>query len=190
MQTRRTNLDHHHQEGFPKEGFPPGPSSSRLFSTPEAELIALARSKGQTLTENTLRLIRDTLELRGITPEDYLVAVRPHFRNAIRNPSGFLINFARNFFSLSRPAVAPPGSQPVKGADTDRCEFCKGQRLVIQNRQFEPCPKCSTPSSGRSGNSGKQSENGERVLSASNTRHRRKSRPVGLRNEGFADPQK
>lgn len=145
MQTRRTNLDHHHQEGFPKEGFPPGPSSSRLFSTPEAELIALARSKGQTLTENTLRLIRDTLELRGITPEDYLVAVRPHFRNAIRNPSGFLINFARNFFSLSRPAVAPPGSQPVKGADTDRCEFCKGQRLVIQNRQFEPCPKCSTP---------------------------------------------
>jgi len=32
-------------------------------SGPEAELIALARSKGQILTEHTLRLIRDTLEL-------------------------------------------------------------------------------------------------------------------------------
>ncbi|MGD1098166.1 MAG: hypothetical protein ABSB35_40030 [Bryobacteraceae bacterium] len=144
MQTRRTSLDHH-QEGFSKEAFTPEPSPSRLFSTPEGELIALARSKRQILTENTLRLIRETLELRGITLESFVAAVRPHFRNAIHNPSGFLINFARNFSMLSRPAAAPPASQPVKGADTNRCEICKGQRLVIQNRQFEPCAKCSTP---------------------------------------------
>jgi len=147
MQTRRTNLDHHHQEGFPKEGFGKENSPPRPFSTPtpEAELIALARSKGQILAEKTLRLIRETLELRGISLENYVATVRPHFRNAIHNPSGFLINFARNFGTLSRPATAPSTSTPAKQPDKELCDICKGQCLVIQNKQFEPCPKCSTP---------------------------------------------
>jgi hypothetical protein len=143
MQTRRTNLDHHHQEGFPKEAF--GKENSRPFSTPEAELIALARSKGRILAEKTLRLIRETLELRGVALENYVETVRPHFRNAIHNPSGFLINFARNFATLSRPAAAPPASKPGKQPNKELCDVCKGQRLVIQDKQFEPCPKCSTP---------------------------------------------
>jgi len=190
MQTRRTNLDHHHQEGFPKEGSTPETSPSRLFSTPEGELIALARSKRQILTENTLRLIRETLELRGITLESFVAAVRPHFRNAIHNPSGFLINFARNFSMLSRPASAPPASQPVKGADTNRCEICKGQRLVIQNRQFEPCAKCSTPEFRQEW----QQREAERERRARTFRDEhaslKKVDAEGLRNEGFADRQK
>jgi hypothetical protein len=135
----RTNADHHHQDGLlPKN------SPSRLFSTPEEELIALARSKGQVLTANTLRLIRETIEIKGVELEDYVAAVRPHFRNAIYNPSGFLINFSRNFGTLSRPAVAPPASMHVKRADAERCDICKGERLVIQQKRIEPCPKCST----------------------------------------------
>lgn len=93
MQTRSTRLDHHHQEGIEKS-----PSAS-----PEAELIALARVKGQLLTEHTLRLIRDSLELREVSLEAFVADVRPHFRNNILNPSGFLINRARRFYELSRP---------------------------------------------------------------------------------------
>jgi hypothetical protein len=94
MQMRSTNLDHHHQEGLV--------GSAR--SSPEADLLALARSKGQPLTEHTLRLIRETLELRGVSLEAFVADVRPHFRNNILNPSGFLINRARRFHELARPA--------------------------------------------------------------------------------------
>jgi hypothetical protein len=138
MQTRRTNLDHHHQESCLSTGL--GGLS------PEAELIALARGKGQLLTEHTLRLIRDTLELRGVTLAEFVTDVRLHFRNAIRNPSGFLINRARHFGTLSRPAVAPPAAATApKHAEVDRGDACKGDRLVIKDQQIQPCPKCSTP---------------------------------------------
>jgi hypothetical protein len=118
MQTRRTTLDHHHQEG----------------SSPEAELIALAHSKGQRLKEHTLRLIRDTLELRGVTLEEFVTDVRPHFRNNILNPSGFLIDRARRFHQLSRPAVVPASSKSVQVAATAVCGVCKGQKFVLTEK--------------------------------------------------------
>lgn len=136
----QTNADHHHQDGFSKENSP-----SPSFSTPEAELIALARGKCQLLTEHSLRIIRDTLELRAVTLATFVTEVRPHFRNAIRNPSGFLINFARNFGTLSRPAMAPATFATLKHPSTAGCDECKGERIVILNGQIRPCPKCSTP---------------------------------------------
>ena len=78
MQTRRTSPDHHHQEGFAKTGL--------AYSSPEGELIALGRSKDQVLTEHTLRLIRETLELRGVSLAEFVADVRPHFRNNIATP--------------------------------------------------------------------------------------------------------
>jgi hypothetical protein len=136
MQMHRTNPDHHHQEGFPK------PSSA--YSSPEGELIALARSKGQVLTEPTLRLIRETLELRGVSLAEFVSDARPHFRNNILNPSGFLINRARNFHQLSRPArvPAPQVSVPVAG---EICAKCNGQKYILSNRKIEPCGECSSP---------------------------------------------
>src|SRR5882672_9372719 len=117
MQTRRTNPDHHHQKGF---------SNTTLErSSPEAELIALAHSKGQLLKEHTLRLIRETLELRGVTLDEFVADVRPHFRNNILNPSGFLIDRARRFHQLSRPAAAPVRSTPVQTVATAACGMCK-----------------------------------------------------------------
>jgi hypothetical protein len=85
MQTRRTSLDHHHQGDVVEKS---------ACSSPEAELISLARGKGQLLTAHTLTHIRALLELRGVSLEAFVTDVRPHFRNNILNPSGFLINRA------------------------------------------------------------------------------------------------
>ena len=137
MQTRRTNLDHHHQGLFLNK-------EVEHFS-PEAELIALARSKGQVLAQRTLQIIRDTLELRGVSLAEFVADVRPHFRNNILNPSGFLIDRARHFHALSQPAVVrvPPKSTPETAAP--HCGSCNGQRLVIKDKKIQPCPQCSTP---------------------------------------------
>jgi hypothetical protein len=135
MQTRRTNLDHHHQERL---------VSTKPCSSPEAELIALAGGKGQPLTEHTLRLVRDTLELLGVTLAEFVADVRPHFQNNILNPSGFLIDRARRFRQLSRPAAVPVPSPSVQTAATAVCGVCKGQKFVLTEKDIEPCPACST----------------------------------------------
>lgn len=141
MQTRRMYPDHHQSPLLTKE--------VRHLSS-EAELIALARGKGQVLAERTLQIIRETLELRGICLKDFLEDVRPHFRNNILNPSGFLINRARHFLQVSRPAVA--ADHPERGASgsahepvTKICTICNGQKYVITDQQIAPCPECSTP---------------------------------------------
>jgi hypothetical protein len=134
MQTRRTSLNHHHQDKFVK---------TTRECCPETELIALAQSKGQSLTQHTLRLIRDTLELRGVTLNEFVADVRPHFRNNIVNPSGFLIDRARRFHQLSRPAAVTVPSRPVQAAITT-CGVCKGQRLILTEKEIKPCPECST----------------------------------------------
>jgi hypothetical protein len=136
MQTRRTNLDHHHQDDV---------LGKSARSSPEAELISLARGKGQLLTAHTLTLIRALLELRGVSLDAFIADVRPHFRNNILNPSGFLINRARRFHELSRPAQVrvPPAS--IRETTTGGCAACKGQNFIITERNIEPCPECSTP---------------------------------------------
>jgi hypothetical protein len=121
MQTRRTNLNHHQTTVL---------NEKRPYSCPEAELIALARSKGQVLAENTLRIIRETLELRGVGLPEFIADVRPHFRNNILNPSGFLINRARQFHHLSPAAVESVPSTSVQPPAIKGCEVCSGQRLA------------------------------------------------------------
>ena len=134
MRTRRANLNHHHQDRSMTTSVCPGPV---------AELIALAQSKGQALTEHTLRLIRDTLELRRVILDAFVVDVRPHFRNNILNPSGFLIDRARRFQPLSRPAVVAVASTPVESTAT-ACGACKGQKFLLTEKEIKPCPECST----------------------------------------------
>lgn len=146
MQTRRTTTpDHHHQDGFINAGL--------ACSSPEGELIALARSKHQVLTEPTLRLIRETLELKGISLAVFVTDVRPHFRNNILNPSGFLISHAHHFHQVSRPARVPASQGPARAAGAsasiqpaeDVCEACKGEKYIMENHEIRPCPGCSTP---------------------------------------------
>jgi hypothetical protein len=140
MQTRRTKPDHHHQDGFTNTGL--------AYSSPEGELIGLAHSKGQILTENTLRLIRETLEVRGISLAEFVADVRPHFRNNILNPSGFLIDRARRFHQVSRRARAPVADGPVQAAG-ETCGDCKGEKYVMEDHEIRPCSRCSTPESRR-----------------------------------------
>jgi hypothetical protein len=125
MQMRSTNLDHHHQEGLV--------GSAR--SSPEADLLALARSKGQPLTEHTLRLIRETLELRGVSLEAFVADVRPHFRNNILNPSGFLINRARRFHELARPAQVRVAATTAGRRQRNYARFAKVRNLSSERRK-------------------------------------------------------
>jgi len=148
MQTRRTSLNHH-QVGIV--------NAARVRSGPEGELIALAKTKGQVLTEHTLRLIRDTLELRGVALDDFVADIRPHFRNNILNPSGFLIDRARRFHQLSRPA--PPVPLPrAKEATTTACGACKGQTFILTETRSSPAQNARLLSSGEIGRLKRQSE--------------------------------
>ena len=135
MQTRSENLDHHQSRI---------PNARGLYASPEAELIALAGNTGQMLTENTLRIIREALELRCVTMTEFLADVRSHFRNNILNPSGFLINRARYFHRLSRPATVALPPAPSEAAAIESCETCHGQQYVLEADAIQPCPQCST----------------------------------------------
>jgi hypothetical protein len=92
-----------------------------------------------------LRYISETLEVRGISLQEFVVDVRPHFRNDIVNPSGFLINRARNFHILGRPAVASATSQRAQVIADRSCAVCKGQQYLLEAQRILPCPACSTP---------------------------------------------
>jgi len=141
MQTRSTT-DHHHQLSSSKDS-PIDRATPGVSATPEAELIALARSKGQELANATLQRVKETLELQGVRLEEFVKIIRPHFRHQIRNPSGFMISFARDFHVRSRPATASAPPPPPTRAD--RCESCGGEGLVTDDDDIRPCPKCSTP---------------------------------------------
>jgi hypothetical protein len=133
----KSGADHHHQKEFRV--------LDKVCECPEATLIALARSKGQVLTENTLRMVREALELRGVKLATFVEDIRPHFRNNILNPSGFLISRARQFHQLSRPAVVRTvAEEPAPKSAKPLCAACKGQMLVMIDHQIQPCP-CATP---------------------------------------------
>lgn len=144
MHNQRTD-PHHHQEKDLKRVF-----KSQTPQTPEAELIALAHARGQTLAAHTLRTVKETLELQGVALADFVDWARPHLQRGIHNPSGFLISRARNFHTLASPASAPSatawGSPPAPGT-AKRCD-CSGG-LLLQEKRIVPCPKCSTPESRR-----------------------------------------
>jgi hypothetical protein len=112
--------------------------------SPEGELADLVRGKGQTLTGSALRSIKESLELRGVSVAEFAADVRPHFRNNLLNPIGFLIDRARRFHELSRPAIARTAPSSERAAEPNDCRRCSGQRLMLIRNRIEPCPDCST----------------------------------------------
>jgi hypothetical protein len=76
--------------------------------------------------------------------DDFIADVRPHFLNNILNPSGFLINRARRFHELSRPAAVSISSTPVVAAATQVCGACKGQNYILTEKEIQPCSECTT----------------------------------------------
>jgi hypothetical protein len=142
MPNQRTNPHHHQEKGLK------GVLNPQTAMTPEGELIALAKAKGQPLAVHTLRTIKESLELQGVTLDEFIEWARPHLQRGIFNPSGFLISRARNFRMLSSPASPPmPPTSGSPPGTADRCDVCRGDRLVLQSDGIVPCPKCSTPES-------------------------------------------
>jgi len=70
--------------------------------------------------------------------------VRPHFRNNIFNPSGFLIDRACRFHQVSRLARAPVADWPVQAGET--CGPCNGVKYVMIDHKIEPCENVQLPS--------------------------------------------
>jgi hypothetical protein len=146
MPLQGTNAHHHHQK---KESNVVPITQAPL--TAEAELAALAASRGQTLTAHVLRAINDELELKGATLQEFVEHVRQNFGDGIRNPSGFFISVARKFRSVSRPALIPARLPDAEspGRSKPSCDGGCSGGLVLQNGSIDPCPKCSTPESRR-----------------------------------------
>lgn len=143
MPNQRTNPHHHQEKALQRVSKP------QTARTPEGELIALADAKGQPLAAHTLRTIKESLELQGVTLDEFVEWARPHLQRGIHNPSGFLISRARNFRGLTSPAFPPtplaPASPPPGTAN--RCD-CSGGFLLHDNT-IVPCSKCSTEESRR-----------------------------------------
>ena len=144
MLNQRKDTDHHHQKKESK-----GVRLLQTAQTPEGELIALAKSKNQILTAHTLRIIKECLELKGVTLAEFVEWVRPHLQRGIHNPSGFLISSARTFRQVSAPASPPPPAATALSATGPRCSECAGQGLILKKDGIVPCPNCSTPESRR-----------------------------------------
>lgn len=127
---------------------PPSLSEPRtFFDSPEEELIAFAEGKGQPLTRSALQSIREALELRGVTLERFVDAIRPQFGNKIKNPAGFLLDRARKVRGIL-DAARPPNVPPKAHASEDRCEECgeiPGRGLIRASGGISPCPTCATP---------------------------------------------
>ncbi len=117
------------------------------FNSPEEELIAFAQGKGQPLTRAVLQGVLEALELRGVTLERFVDAIRTQFGNNIKNPAGFLLDRARKIRSLLDAAV-PPAAALKAPASEDRCECCGGTRgcgLIRAAEGIVPCPACASP---------------------------------------------
>jgi Helix-turn-helix domain len=122
-----------------------GPRTS--FNSPEEELMAFAQGKRQPLTRAVLQGVLEALELRGVTLERFVGAIRTQFGNNIKNPAGFLLDRARKIRSLLDAAV-PPAAAPKAPASEDRCESCGGARgrgLIRAAEGIVPCTTCASP---------------------------------------------
>ena len=108
------------------------PSNCVLASPKEELRDVFFRKTGQQISADVERRIWETVELHGLTPEEFLEQLRPHVPNTWRNPAGFLTNFARKIASVSTapPEVrAPPVPEPPRDA-AGRCSVCRGAGYI------------------------------------------------------------
>jgi hypothetical protein len=147
QQGRRTNAEPGRTDGLIiiKEKKMEKTSHPNDELSPQAELVRLTGVKGQTLTAKTLRIIRENLELRGCSLQGFVNIVRPHFKNRITNPSGFLIASCRNLRELSTAAVPLEVPQVAEAEVCADCGRPKGKGFQIVERRFVPCETCATP---------------------------------------------
>jgi len=122
-------------------------ADSTSFPTPEHELQALFEKNGAVLTQKTLRVIREQLEIRSVFFSDYVAEARKRLTcsNVMRSVDAIAIALAKNWASTTRPAVMPDTPPPEK-AKCKRCFNAQGNGVVMNatGDGFETCPDCST----------------------------------------------
>jgi hypothetical protein len=116
---------------------------------PEQKLSALFEQNHDLLTDETLRVIRETLELRGVTIADFVKELAPRLKpnGSIRSATAIALAFAKKFGSKTTPARISRMQKPEK----PKCPTCHttdtGRGLVFSDDglTFVPCPACATP---------------------------------------------
>jgi len=169
--------EHHHQEGNGTEkngterarderatgrsGAPPAAAASSqksddtdenpgvAYASPEDELKAIYLGKaGEPITIALLDAIRLNLEMKGVSPSDFVAEVRKHAVNEWRNPAGFLRDLSKRFRAKTRAAAGPVTAAEAVARDY-RCHKCfsktPGEGAIrTVDGQWEPCA-CASP---------------------------------------------
>jgi hypothetical protein len=114
-------------------------------TTAEQKLFTLFEQTGEVLTADTLRRIREHLELREIDLQAYVEALAPKLKpnGHIVSPTAIALDLAKKFGSKTHPARIPKAEKP-------RCQTCHtldtGRGLVLSDdgKKFVPCATCAT----------------------------------------------
>jgi hypothetical protein len=118
------------------------------YASPEDELKAIYLGKaGEPITIALLDAIRLNLEMKGVSPSDFVAEVRKHAANEWRNPAGFLRDLSKRFRAKTRAATGP-----VTAAEDDarkyQCPICHsrtpGVGAVLIDGKSVPC-SCASP---------------------------------------------
>ncbi len=96
------------------------------YATPEDWLKAIVRYKtGHDIPQSDLLWIKECLELRAVSVQQYVAEVRQHVRNPWKNPIGLLKAFAKDFRRRTRPS-SPPVTQDQVEAQARKCPCSHG----------------------------------------------------------------
>ncbi|HXP86856.1 MAG TPA: hypothetical protein VN841_19160 [Bryobacteraceae bacterium] len=113
------------------------------YASPDDELKAIYQTKtGERITIEVLDAIRVSLEMAGVSMQDFVLEVRKHAQNEWRNPPGFLRDLSRRFRAKTRAA-----GRPVTAAEAEersyKCPTCfstkRGEGAMLRDGKWEPC---------------------------------------------------
>ena len=118
------------------------------YASPEDELKVIYQAKArEPITTELLHAIRANLELSGVSLSDFVVELRKHTQNALRNPPGFLRDLSKRFRAKTRQASAPLTVAEVI-EKYYRCSVCHsktpGEGAVLIDGKSVPC-ECASP---------------------------------------------
>lgn len=113
------------------------------YATPGDEIKAVAKAKlGHDLPLEDFRWILETLELQGVSGEEYIAEVRKHSGNLWKNPIGMLKSLAKGFRRKLKPA-GPPITKAQFEDLNYRCLQCtstiRGEGAHLVAGGFVPC---------------------------------------------------
>ena len=112
---------------------------------PEYTLQRLFEANGDVLTSDTLRKLRENLEVRGVSLSEFATEAKRRLKpnGHIVSATAIALDLAKKFRSKSTPAQMPHAPKPEK----PKCPTCgcePGRGLVLSGNRVVPC-ECATP---------------------------------------------